>query len=80
MRGRVDIMCWIISFIAGIRWPVGRLCGIVYTVSAVGGWYRYGTLLTEQERRMISERRFTDLTQYQRHLDAEIDAQVHSAY
>ena len=37
---------------------------------------RYGTLLTEQERRMIAERRFTDLTQYQRRIDAEIDAQV----
>jgi len=50
----------------------------MYTCSntAFGICCRYGTLLTEQERRMISERRFTDLTQYQRHLDAEIDAKV----
>jgi len=29
---------------------------------------------------MIAERRFTDLTQYQRRLDAEIDAQVRSVF
>jgi len=29
---------------------------------------------------MISERRFTDLTQYQRRLDAEIDAKVRFLY
>jgi len=38
--------------------------------------YRYGTLLTEQERKMITEHRLSDLAQYQRNLDAEIDAQV----
>lgn len=37
---------------------------------------QYGTLLTDQERRMISEGRFSDLTQYQRRLDAEIDAKL----
>jgi len=45
-----------------------------------GNCVRYGTVLTEQERRMLSENRFSDLTQYQRRLDAEIDAQVRFAY
>jgi len=51
-----------------------RPCNVQWSVLCA--YFRYGTVLTEQERRMIAEHRFSDLTQYQRRLDAEIDAQV----
>jgi hypothetical protein len=37
---------------------------------------QYGTSVTDQERLLVSERKFHDLVQYQIHVDAEIEAQL----
>jgi hypothetical protein len=37
---------------------------------------QYGSLLTDHERKMLSERKFTDLILHQREVDAEIDAKL----
>jgi len=37
---------------------------------------QYGALLTDQERKIISEHKFAELIQHQREVDAEIEAQL----
>lgn len=38
--------------------------------------HQYGAVMTDQERRLLSERKFHDIVQYQRQIDAEIEKEL----